>query len=57
MATKSTYVVLFSGGKKSLKDANAVRRWVDKHSGAGCVQVWGFSPSLDAYVWLQTVHV
>lgn len=57
MATKSLYSVSYSGGVKPLKDAHSVQQWASKHAGVGSVQVWGFSTSLDAYVWLQTVNL
>lgn len=57
MAAKSLYSVSYSGGVKALKDAQSVQRWASKHAGVGPVQVWGFSASLDAYVWLQMVNL
>ena len=57
MTNNSLYSVTYPGGVKPLKDAPAVRRWASENTGIGVVNVWGFSPSSDGYVWLQTLKL
>jgi hypothetical protein len=53
---KAMYSVEFDGKTKSFKDVAAVRDWAQKHTEVTAFTVWGYSASIDAYIWLQTVR-
>jgi hypothetical protein len=56
--SKATYQVTPPGsGLKSFQSATDVQRWAEANRGIGIVTVWGWCASLDAYLFLQSVHL